>query len=340
MKAYERTALLSHRGSFLDMIDKKTVFVLGAGASCPYGYPSGSQLREEICLNLTNKYLNHLNRAYPDETTRKNKNKEIKFFIKTFNDSTTKSIDLFLARNPHLAETGKNIIAYTIFDAEIKSNFRERSKHLEQDWYFYLFDRLTDGVIDFKKLCRIKANSKVSFITFNYDRSLEQFLYESFQNSFTNVPSHEIVAIMNDIEIIHMYGCIAPLDWQDREKGISYKTSITESLLNRCSSNIKTIYEQDNNSELDEVELLLEEAEQVFYLGFGYAEENMDILKVPEMINPSAHIYGTAFKSSAKEIQDIVRKILTRLKDSHVTVKKDRVNITGWHCLELLKEYL
>ena len=151
---------------------------------------------------------------------------------------------MFLARNPHLAETGKSVIAYKIFDAEIKSNFRERSKYPEQDWYFYLFDKLTDGVTDFKKLRKITENSKVSFITFNYDRSLEQFLYESFQNSFTTVPSHDIVAIMNDIEIIHMYGCIAPLDWQDSEKGVPYRTSITESLLNRCSSNIKTIYEQ------------------------------------------------------------------------------------------------
>ncbi len=322
------------------MIDKKTVFVLGAGASCPYGYPSGVQLREEICLNLQNKYLNYINSLQLDEGAKEDRRENSKYFIKTFNDSTTKSIDLFLARNSHLAETGKNIIAYTIFDAEIKSNFRERSKYPEQDWYFYLFGRLTDGVIDLKKLRRITANSKVSFITFNYDRSLEQFLYESFRNSFTKAPKHEIVTIMDSIEIIHMYGCIAPLDWQDGEKGVAYKPSITESLLNRYSSNIKTIYEQNNDSELEDVEELLTDAEQIFYLGFGYAEENMDILKVPETMNSSAYIYGTAFKSSAKEIQDIVRKIVTRLKDSPGTIKKDRVDITGRHCLELLKEYL
>lgn len=264
----------------------------------------------------------------------------IRHFAETFFKSTTKSIDLFLVRNPSLAETGKYIIAYKIFDAEINSHFRERSKYAKQDWYSYLFDRLTDGVTDVKKLRRITANSKVSFITFNYDRSLEHFLFESFQNSFTNVPKNEIVMIMDNIEIIHMYGCIAPLDWQDGKKGVAYKPSITESLLNSYSSNIKTIYEQDNDSELEDVEELLTDAEQIFYLGFGYAEENMDILKVPETTNSSAYIYGTAFKSSAKEIQDIVRKIVTRLKDSPGTIKRDRVDITEWHCLELLKEYL
>ena len=85
---------------------------------------------------------------------------------------------------------------------------------------------------------------------------------------------------------------------------------------------------------------MLTDAEQIFYLGFGYAEENMDILKVPETINTSAHIYGTAFKSSAKEIQDIVRKIVARLKDSPGAIKRDQVDIKEWHCLKLLKEYL
>ena len=31
------------------MIETKTVFVLGAGANAPYGYPTGAGLRKEIC---------------------------------------------------------------------------------------------------------------------------------------------------------------------------------------------------------------------------------------------------------------------------------------------------
>ena len=34
------------------MIDKQTVFILGAGASAPYGYPTGKQLRQQIIDNL------------------------------------------------------------------------------------------------------------------------------------------------------------------------------------------------------------------------------------------------------------------------------------------------
>ena len=34
------------------MIGDETVFILGAGASAPYGYPIGGGLRDDICLNF------------------------------------------------------------------------------------------------------------------------------------------------------------------------------------------------------------------------------------------------------------------------------------------------
>jgi hypothetical protein len=36
------------------MIKKKTVLILGAGASIPYGFPSGDALFEIICKNIKN----------------------------------------------------------------------------------------------------------------------------------------------------------------------------------------------------------------------------------------------------------------------------------------------
>ena len=35
------------------MINTNTVFVLGAGASIPYGFPSGAELREILCAPIT-----------------------------------------------------------------------------------------------------------------------------------------------------------------------------------------------------------------------------------------------------------------------------------------------
>ena len=37
------------------MIIKPTVLILGAGASCPYGFPTGLQLKARICKSLNEK---------------------------------------------------------------------------------------------------------------------------------------------------------------------------------------------------------------------------------------------------------------------------------------------
>jgi len=171
------------------MIDKKTLFILGAGASCPYGYPSGSHLREYICLS-TNRPVKELVQAIDSE-------KGFGNFRKKFEDSSTKSIDLFMARNPKLAPVGKCIIAYEIFIAESRSQFRERAEREQErrkcwqgdmtserllqrndfqggDWYSYLFDRLTVGLGGKEDLPDF-SEGKVSFVTFNYDGYKERY---------------------------------------------------------------------------------------------------------------------------------------------------------------------
>jgi hypothetical protein len=48
------------------MIKNKTVFVLGAGASKPYGYPTGEELFKEVLrLEKHLGFLNFLNKAFP-----------------------------------------------------------------------------------------------------------------------------------------------------------------------------------------------------------------------------------------------------------------------------------
>jgi hypothetical protein len=48
------------------MITKPTLFILGAGASIPYGFPSGWDLRNRICAEATNEvpYLATAMRKY------------------------------------------------------------------------------------------------------------------------------------------------------------------------------------------------------------------------------------------------------------------------------------
>ncbi len=339
------------------MMDKKTVFILGAGASCPYGYPSGSHLREYICLSTNDPAMKELVQALESE-------KDLGDFKKKFENSSTKSIDLFMARNPKLAPVGKHIVAFEIFCAENRSLFRERAERVQKmyrqledhrtvelylrrkdfqggDWYSYLFDRLTAGLVGNDDLPDF-SEGEVAFITFNYDRSLEYFLYESLRNSFTEVPEAQIVQCLKSLKILHVYGQVAPLKWQDSTQGVDYRPQINASLLRTASLNIRTIYEEQQNPELKEARDLISQAEQIFLLGFGYAPENMEILGLPDVIPPgNCRVYGTAFGMNDAEVKRISSQIRLGLRGDQVNSRNPgRIVIKVMDCLELLRNYL
>ena len=52
------------------MIRKRTVFVLGAGASAAYGFPSGAKLADEICRRMStakHPFTNQLRAMFGDQ---------------------------------------------------------------------------------------------------------------------------------------------------------------------------------------------------------------------------------------------------------------------------------
>jgi hypothetical protein len=101
-----------------------------------------------------------------------------------------------------------------ILDAERQSKFREDimdDEKKRQDWYSYIFQRMTDKLIEPDSYFRF-AENKTTFITFNYDRSLEHFLHESLKNSFSHAGAKEIIRVVKQIKIHHVYG-------KDKEEG-------------------------------------------------------------------------------------------------------------------------
>lgn len=68
-------------------------------------------------------------------------------------------------------------------------------------------------------------------------------------------------------------------------------------------NNIKLIHER---IDLDhrEIERAMRNASRFYFLGFGYAEENLDILKIRSFFDGEQKIYGTAVGMTEKEISE------------------------------------
>ena len=340
---------------------------MGAGASCPYGYPSGARLRERVCLpqGFWSDYNAYgMVNQIMDPIEKNRKPQEIKEFTGIFNKSMIKSIDKFMANNPKLATIGKYIIAFEVLRAEKQSKFGEDTRFEQEklaynhrhgnlvpesflsqplfqggDWYFYLYNRIIEGKVGKDALPNF-SNGNLAFITFNYDRSLEHYFYESLCNSFSEVSKQDIVKCLESLRILHVYGQIVPLKWQDPKYGVDYGLDFRESLLQKSADNIKTIYEQEKSPELEEARKLLSQAEQIFFLGFGYAPENMEILGLPGVISPPCFVYGTAFNLIQEEVHRILTTVNNGRKARGLYIAPTKIESGDVDCLMLLRKHL
>ena len=124
------------------MIEKRTVFILGAGASCPYGFPTARGLRKEILSHLREPYVDFLGgdlvTAIGPPTMTDIQIGHGKTVLGVFRPIRHGVIDLFLSRNPRFERSERWRSASAFFIAEMKSRFRERVEKSEHDWYFYL----------------------------------------------------------------------------------------------------------------------------------------------------------------------------------------------------------
>lgn len=318
------------------MITESTVFILGAGASVPYGYPSGKQLRWDICKNFVNRIISLGPIHHHPEPEVKVILEKARPFCEAFFKSSTSSIDLFLNRNRDFSEIGKMAIVASILEAERGSRFREDmpDEYKSQDWYSYLFHKMTEDLIKPGSYKDFGGN-KVTFITFNYDRSLEHFLYESFTNAFSSAPKDEIVSQLEWIKIFHVYGVVDKLTWQGGSTNYADDYSLTS--INELKNNIKLIHERIN---LDnrEMERRMRNVSRFYFLGFGYAEENFDVLRVTKFLNGDQKIYGTTIGMTPKEISEKHDYLRINFQNKHSNPHNPY--IMAWDCYTLLRECL
>jgi len=285
------------------MITKNTVFVLGAGASSDFGFPLGLKLREEIIQRFNKP--NKLEVEYIAQALCGSFPHEFKDYIPPITQFANKlyhdadySIDVFLERfQKTYLKIGKLAIAQILAKSENHDKL-----YGSDNWYRILYQRMKkDASID------TFSQNKISFVTFNYDRSLEHFLYTSLMNFDENIRKEHVLAILNKIPIVHLYGQLDYLDWQDSE-GRVYGNSITVAQLRRYRENICIIFEnmtKEINDNFQKAIELLKQAERIFILGFGFHPINMDRLKLNEI--KEKNIIATSYGLGLEEIEFIRR---------------------------------
>jgi hypothetical protein len=308
------------------VIKTRTVFVLGAGASFPYGFPLGAGLRQELV-----QYFSSPETYEPwNVLTRKSAftPEQISGFARSFSRSNMASIDAFLAKRGEFADVGKAAIA-TLLCA------KEEEAHLFADgakdhWYRLLWNAL---MADTTQLADVARNS-VRFVTFNYDRSLEHFLHQSIKHSWGVADVHALT-ILKDIRLLHVYGSLGPYHFEQQHGYRTYGEPVNAGGLGLAASSIHVIPEVRKDEAFVETRKWFDWAERICFLGFGFDRLNMERLDLQSVQaakrasgNPLPEIFATVLGRTVAEQNEDSRRLL----GEHATLNR----IPG-DCSDLLR---
>jgi len=274
-----------------DILERQ--IILGAGASD--GFPTGSELLKKIkkignCVKrnfeIKNPVMYGDGKAFTKKELMEHVNDED--FLKNVAElahnlkvSCATSIDFYTSR---IADPKKQKVAEALIGAIIGSYQLQK----EETWYGYLLPLFFPANIgelssDEKKVKIEEKVKEIRIVTFNYDLSLEKFLYEFLKNNvfFKDEEGSFLEGAKKTIfgRIKHVYGSIyEPISYNmDEIEKENYSTDFVRILIDACkhqekySQNIKLIDGKRGN---EKTELI--NCNYLYVFGFGFDPLNIE----------------------------------------------------------------
>jgi hypothetical protein len=277
-------------------LNKKTVFVLGAGASHPYGFPLGMELVSKINLHFVGTNCSTALTKNGFELSMINK------FSEALSRTDIPTIDSFLEKKRKFRSLGAHTIAFTLLPFE-----NENTLFQIKDWYTHLYN-----AINFENA---KPDiGKITFVSFNYDRSLEHFFNKAIEYNCADDLTQCAVHKCENLEIIHAHGSFG--EYPQTPYGIN--PEIDNETFHKAAESIKIPSDQlEDSHEFTNAKTAISQADNIIFIGFGYdpttlkrLTENIDCAK--------KRILGTAF-----QIHSVKRNNITNFFKNKIELASD-----------------
>jgi hypothetical protein len=317
-----------------------TVFVVGAGASCELGLPSGeallSSIREKLNFRLRHPgtpqfsggvrtvMLSLRRQLYGNDVPEDVVDRVASRMSNAL--AYVRSIDSYVQSNAGdkvVQMLAKLAIAEAIREAEATCALAsvehlERSEliavELRNTWHGEAFTLLSEGL----NLQAFRSKLRgILFVVFNYDRTFEiawlLMLIVRYQLS-----GRAAFQVVRELRVFHPYGTVGAIDW-DQEPGRLVRAfgSRAPGQLQQAAQSIRTYSEQsdDEHTAFPRLRALVKAAPKVVFLGCALHLQNIEVLcgptprKAPEI---SRRVYGTVFGMTGPDVDDVRGTLITR----------------------------
>lgn len=317
------------------MINKQTVFILGAGASVPYNYPTGIELKERIMNNIDFEITkedkntkeiqatkNLLIRGIYTENTTKFINMK-----KNLLESRRSSIDAFLEHRPEFCDIGKLAIACELIECE-------NARKGPWDWFEHLHDTELARCRSAEDYCQ----NDIDFVTFNYDRLLEHSLMGSLKSTYGKSEEKCADLIKENFKIVHVHGKLDNLPWEgDDGRAYGVKPASTEEW-KKSANGIKIIHEKIEEKSFKKARELIKDAELLVFLGLNLHNTiNIDRLNVKENLE-GKRIYATVKGLSGPQKEDVRSYFNDNILNLKANIGRTRPKVYDYTAYQLLEE--
>lgn len=342
-------------------VTRKTVYVIGAGASYEANLPTGNELKSKI---------SHLLNIRFDFNQQKSGDYDILSALRNYTseDRTAKLLNNYLHEcqyisenmplaisidnlidtnrgNEKLALCGKLAILKSILSAEKNSRLRFQKNNgdrnisfasVENTWYLPFFKSLTENCSLQDLPSRFQS---ITLIIFNYDRCVENFLLFSLM-SYYRLPVEEVAKLIRHLNIIHPYGTVGSLSWLDPTSStlVDFGGELHSTQLVSFSKAIRTFTEGAHSEYVEKMKLCMKDTDRLIFLGFAFHRLNMELLGGYELDNRYENkniieCYATAYETS-KSDQEEIRKAIKYLYKNEV-----KFAIENCTCKQIFHDY-
>lgn len=267
---------------------QKTAFIVGAGASKDWSFPLGSELNDQIRIWLDQDFGSQGNPSSPIAQTIMQTGLRDTHSVAALKlrDGLlgASSIDRLLhSRNDDstIKLIGKIGIAASILEheskcvlSELRSDNRNASYDALQSSRFTWLAILLNSLCSATRLSDIRsAFEKTSFVVFNYDRCIEQYIYHALIYIFDQTVQNAR-EIVQGLDIVHVYGTLGDLPIINDRESIPFG-SRADYFSATAAANIRVFTEGAVDGHLERARKSVSDAEQLVFLGFGFDELNM-----------------------------------------------------------------
>lgn len=337
------------------MIKLDTTFVVGAGASVDYGFPLGEALTKQIAdalnFNGSGNDARELIRSAIDVIGRR---PDAQYTPRELFEqamamrvalATHSSIDTFLetfSGNRHFELLGKYGIAACLATAEcrcdaLKPGRRGDKMNLaraENSWLARLFKTVLAPGISIASIEQIFAH--VSFVVFNYDRCIEHYFEHAIASHFMVDPSAASRIVQKHLRIVHPYGDLGALHGTAANmpfgETYDFGTYAAADAIDAMSKRILTFSESKKAQGAD-AQTLIGNAKRLVFLGFGFGDQNVELLRPPTSVVQD--VRATVMNLSSSSQREVQRRIALMTNEQYYP---DNTDLHNGDCTSMIND--